>query len=309
LVTRIVCVRAPNPSALTLDGTNSYLIFGDGEALCIDPGPQIASHLENLQRVAAAAGARIAAICVTHGHPDHAPGAPLLAAATGAPVHAFAANLDTGASLRGGALLRDGCAVAVRGAFLTAYEAPGHTSDSLVFYEARERALFAGDVVLGTGTVVVAPPGGDMRAYQATLARLLERFRDARTIYGGHGPPVSDVRKTLLEYMEHRQTRETEILATLDCGEKTIPAMVRIVYANVDAQLWPAAARQVLAYLLALEREGRIRSRPMPEAPDSEDAAMLNPDWTKLAGSADARVLEAELGAPSRLEWRAYSNA
>jgi len=40
------------------------------------------------------------------------------------------------------------------------------------------------------GSVVIAPPGGAMRSYQATLRRLRDEIPDARRIYGGHGPPV-----------------------------------------------------------------------------------------------------------------------
>lgn len=289
MVSRIACVRAPNPSAMTLDGTNSYLIFGDGEAICIDPGPPIAAHVDRLVREAAAGNARIAAICVTHGHPDHAPAARPLAEATGAVVHAYASGM------------RDGETAAVRGASVTAYEAPGHTADSLVFYETEERALFTGDVVLGTGTVVIAPPGGDMRAYQATLARLRERFGDALRLYGGHGPPVFEARAKLDEYLEHRRVREAEIIAQLKTHECTIPQIVRHVYARVDAMLWPAAARQVLAYLQALEHEGRVRSRETGAPTTQQDAAMLDPDWSTLAGANDARVIEAELGASMTL--------
>ncbi|HZZ65514.1 MAG TPA: MBL fold metallo-hydrolase, partial [Candidatus Baltobacteraceae bacterium] len=86
---RIMLVRAPNPSAMTLSGTNSYLIDGEnGEAICIDPGPEIERHIDALLATAAMRGVRIALICITHGHPDHAPGARLLAQRTGAPVAA-----------------------------------------------------------------------------------------------------------------------------------------------------------------------------------------------------------------------------
>ncbi len=41
----VTLVRAPNPSAMTLQGTNSYVLdCGDGDALVIDPGPAIERH-------------------------------------------------------------------------------------------------------------------------------------------------------------------------------------------------------------------------------------------------------------------------
>ncbi|MBD5634203.1 MAG: MBL fold metallo-hydrolase, partial [Candidatus Eremiobacteraeota bacterium] len=84
-------VLAPNPSPMTLEGTNSYLVFDAARAaIAIDPGPPDAEHCDALIAAAAARGAKITAIAVTHGHPDHAPGAAILHAKTGAPVYAHA---------------------------------------------------------------------------------------------------------------------------------------------------------------------------------------------------------------------------
>jgi hypothetical protein len=49
-VTRVL---APNPSLMTLSGTNTYLVGGD-ELVVIDPGPDMPEHLESI--VATAAG-------------------------------------------------------------------------------------------------------------------------------------------------------------------------------------------------------------------------------------------------------------
>ena len=257
VTSRITLVRAPNPSPMTLDGTNSYLIDGgNGEAICIDPGPAIDAHVEALLQRPAEMHCKISAICLTHGHPDHAPAAAILRERTGAPVYAHeASRIAHDRSLKEGDIVRAGDAA------LQAIATPGHSSDHLVFYEAREHALFTGDVVIGQGYVLVAPPDGDMRAYLRTLQRLFDDFPDAQTIYGGHGEPVHDPKAKLQEYIEHRRTRENELIAALQQGERSIPELVRSIYASTDPELWPAAGEQLLAYLIALEREGRVRSR------------------------------------------------
>lgn len=291
--TRIALVRAPNPSAMTLTGTNSYLIGGgNGEAICIDPGPAVERHVDALVNAAAQMECRIAAICLTHTHPDHAPAAPLLQRRTGAPVMAHAGSEfphDRG--------LHDDDAVRVGDAELRVVESPGHTFDHLVFYEEREGALFTGDTVLGSGYVVIAPPNGSMREYQQTLARMLELFPDARTIFGGHGEPVRDPQTKLREYIAHRVSRQNEILTALAGAEMTIPQLVRRVYAQTDPILWPAAARQLLAYLIALEQEGRVRSYALERPMTGEEHAILNPEWAAIVGEEHARTVEAELGA------------
>jgi glyoxylase-like metal-dependent hydrolase (beta-lactamase superfamily II) len=295
---RITLVRAPNPSAMTLSGTNSYLVdCGNGEAICIDPGPVIERHIEALLDRAAATHTRISLICLTHTHPDHAPAAPVLAQRTGATIAAHAQT-----EFPHTRDLHDGEHIRLGDTTLIAVDAPGHTFDHLVFYEPREGALFTGDVVLGEGYVVIAPPNGAMRAYQQTLARLLAEFPEAKTIYGGHGEPVRDPQAKLRDYLSHRESRQREILRALERGPQTIPELVRMIYRDTNPILWPAAARQMLAYLLALEQEGRVRSHELPRGLSADEHAILNPEWNTIVGEEHARTVEAELGAMLRLD-------
>jgi glyoxylase-like metal-dependent hydrolase (beta-lactamase superfamily II) len=289
---RVERILAPNPSPMTLEGTNSYLVFdGKGAAIAIDPGPADAGHIERIATYAQSQGAAITAIAVTHGHPDHAPGAALLHKRTGAPVHghrgaAFPVDVPCG----------EGDRITAGDARLDVIEAPGHTRDHLVFSLASSAALFTGDVIVGRGTIVIAPPHGDMRDYQATLERLRTEFPDVRTIYGGHGDAIAAPRAKLDEYIEHRKKRERELLAALENGERTVPELVETIYAAVSPVLWPAAARQLVAYLIALEREGRISARSLGRAPTESESAILNPDLSRIVDPETAAIARAELG-------------
>lgn len=295
---RIALLRAPNPSAMTLSGTNSYIIdCGRGRAVCIDPGPPHVAHVERLAEHAAQRNLRIEFILVTHGHPDHAPAAALLRERTGAIV---ATHLRSEVPHQ--RALRDNETLRVGSAAFKIVDAPGHTFDHLVFYDTQERALFTGDVVLGEGTVVIAPPGGAMRPYQATLERLAREFSGAQRIYGGHGEPVDDPAAKLQEYIAHRRFRENELLVALAARPQSIPDLVTSIYARTKPILWPAAARQMLAYLLALQQEGRVRSNALERPLTPQEHAILNPQWETIVGAEDARVIEAELGALLRLD-------
>jgi len=289
---RVARLRANNPSPLTLDGTNGYVVrVGPRSLVAIDPGPVDDRQRDAFLAAARDAGATYAAILVTHGHPDHFPGAEPLAAATGAPVYAHPL-----ARFPHDRTLADGERLEFADAAFVVLHGPGHAPDHLVFVLDDERALFTGDIVLGTGTVVVAPPSGEMRTYQRTLHRLRDEYGDAHAIYGGHGPDVRDVRAKLDEYIAHREARERGILAALGSDGATIPEIVARVYAAVDARLWPAAARQVLAHLLALESEGRVRAEPLEREPTPAEAALLNPDLSRLDENLGADVIRAELG-------------
>ncbi|MBV8155079.1 MAG: MBL fold metallo-hydrolase [Candidatus Eremiobacteraeota bacterium] len=288
----VTLVRAPNPSAMTLTGTNSYVVdCGAGQALVIDPGPPIDAHVNALIETAKAKDLHVAAIALTHGHPDHAPAARPLANATGAPVYAHPGSSvkhDRDLALEGHLRVGD-LAFGV-------IDAPGHTFDHVVFYLPPERALFTGDVILGEGTVVIAPPGGAMRPYQHTLQRLEDEFGEARTIYGGHGPVVEDAQAKIREYIEHRRARERELLAALAEGEQTIPELVLRIYGENRPVLWPAMARQMLAYLIALEGEHRVASRRLDRAMTDRERWILNPPLEQIVGPEQAEVIAAELG-------------
>src|SRR5947208_4857751 len=83
MIRRIV---ARNPSPFTFRGTGTYVI-GHGEVAVIDPGPDLAEHVEAL--VAGLAGEQVTHILITHTHRDHSPAARALQAATGAPTYGF----------------------------------------------------------------------------------------------------------------------------------------------------------------------------------------------------------------------------
>jgi glyoxylase-like metal-dependent hydrolase (beta-lactamase superfamily II) len=244
-MTNVRRVLAPNPGPFTLDGTNTWVI-GERPSVVIDPGPDDAAHILAVIEEAEP----VAAILLTHRHPDHAPGARRLADATRAPVRSFQPE-DGEQSLADGEVVEAG---EVR---LRVIHTPGHTPDHVCYLVEDERLLFTGDTVLGRGTSVVDPPEGNMAAYVRSLQVL--RGLEPRTMYPGHGPVVFTPVGKLDYYIQHRAQREGQVLEALAEGKQRPDEMVPGIYGSeVPPEMYPAAARSVLAHLVKLEREGRV---------------------------------------------------
>jgi glyoxylase-like metal-dependent hydrolase (beta-lactamase superfamily II) len=221
----VLRIRAPNPSPMTLDGTNSYVVG----RWVVDPGPDDPGHLDAVRR---AAGGPIEGVVLTHSHTDHAEGA----AALGAPV----------------TLPGDGDEVGPFRAIAT----PGHAPDHVCLLAGR--ILFTGDTVLGEGSVFIAPGEGSLSAYLASLRRLREL--DLEVLCPGHGPYVWDPRAKLDEYIEHRLDRERRLIAALEAGARTSDELLDAAWSDAPPALRPAAELTLRAHLEKLQEEGRLPS-------------------------------------------------
>jgi glyoxylase-like metal-dependent hydrolase (beta-lactamase superfamily II) len=253
---RARCVLAPNPSPMTLDGTNTWVIAepGSGTAVVVDPGPADEDHLRRVADHVSAGGRRVELILLTHGHRDHSGGARRFAELTSAAVRA----LDPAHRL-GEEGLNGGDVIAAGGCELRVVASPGHSADSLCFLLSADQALLTGDTVLGRGTAVIARDGnlGDyLRSLDAL--RSLVGSAHVRVLMPGHGPLARDPAATLDHYIAHRAERLAEVEAALDAGDRTVDEIVGRVYAQIDPAVRPFAAWSVRAQLAYLAGRGAL---------------------------------------------------
>ncbi len=255
LVTRVL---APNPSAMTLDGTNTYVVGapGSGRAVVVDPGPAVDAHLAAVETALAGRDARLVAVLVTHHHGDHAEAAAPWSRHFGVPV----AAADPAVAGPGGRVLAAGETLTLAGTSLDVVATPGHTADHLAF-RLESGAVLVGDHVLGRGTSVVTHPEGDVLAYLESLRRVHDLGPSA--LYCGHGPELTEDPTAVLDfYLAHRAHRERQLLDLLAGGPRTVDELVAAVYAEVPRGVWPAAAQSTRATLDKLVAEQRVVPGP-----------------------------------------------
>jgi glyoxylase-like metal-dependent hydrolase (beta-lactamase superfamily II) len=244
---RATCLLAPNPSPLTLDGTNTWLIAepGSSSVIVVDPGPDDEGHLRRVLAEAVAGDRRVTRIVLTHGHSDHSAGAAWLAGLSGAPVQAAdpAHRLGTDGLAGGDIVTGAGCELRV-------VATPGHSADSVSLLLPADGVLLTGDTVLGRGTAVIAADG-NLGDYLRTLDQLrdLAEAMAVRLLLPGHGPVLADPVGTLDYYISHRGERLDQVRSALAAGARTPAEIVAMIYTDVDRSLWPAAEWSVRAQL------------------------------------------------------------
>jgi glyoxylase-like metal-dependent hydrolase (beta-lactamase superfamily II) len=261
---RFLVVPGHNPGPYTGQGTNTYLILGAVPTL-IDAATGAPEHIDAvaaaLDEAGGVEGSPLAQVLATHAHVDHISGAAALAGRW--PGARFAKRPWPGHDERSGITwqaVRENELVPAGDVSLWAVHTPGHSPDHLCFFEPRSGLLFAGDLVINDGTVVIpASHGGSLVAYLDSLRRVLEL--QPRRILPGHGRAIDQPAALIRSYLAHRLARERQILDCLADGPLTVSAIVERVYGGLSQELSGAAGENVLAHLVKLRDEGRAVDR------------------------------------------------
>ena len=250
-------VLVPNPSYAALEGTNSWVIRGEGDeaSIVVDPGPADEGHLNVLQ----AKADKVALILLTHRHHDHADGAERFRQLTGAPIRALDPSHTSGAEP-----LTDGEVISVEGVTprVKVVATPGHTSDSVCFFvypgedtDGKPEGIITGDTIAGRHTTMISETDGDLGAYLDTLEMLEEKGKGVMLL-PGHGPEGEDLSAYARKYIDRRNQRLDQIRQALkEYGDNAdINTLVDAIYDDVDPVLRGAAeqsTRVALRYLNA----------------------------------------------------------
>ncbi len=137
---------------------------------------------------------------------------------------------------------------------LKALHAPGHARGHLCFYDEKFGFLLSGDNVIGAGSVIIAPPEGNMIDYLNSL-ETMKNLPNLKFLCGSHGAAIFGAKDKIESYIAHRLERERKILEAIESGAKSLIEIVKKVYADVSPELWKLAEKSVEAHLEKLSAE------------------------------------------------------
>ena len=264
----VVRVTAPNASAYTFTGTNSFLLGHERLAL-VDPGPADAAHAAALR--AAISGRPVSAILLTHTHRDHSASAAAWAKELAAPLwfggpHRLSRPLrrfelnPIGRSCNWDLVpdrtLVDGENIAEGDMAVTVHATPGHCANHLAFGIAGTAMLLSGDHVMGWNSTLVSVPDGSMADYFASLDRLIAL--PYRRYLPGHGGAIADGPTHASALKAHRRLRNSQVIAAVRDGARRIGQVVDRIYPQQPAKVRFAARLTITAHIEYLEASGDL---------------------------------------------------
>ena len=267
----LVRITAPNASAYTFTGTNSFLLGHERLAL-LDPGPDDPAHLAALH--SAMAGRRLEAIILTHTHRDHSAAAARLARSYDVPVwfggrhrlsrplRRFERNVlrrSCDWDLVPDRTLVDGETIAAGDLAISVHTTPGHCANHLAFAIKRTDMVLVGDHVMGWNSTVVAAPDGSLDDYLASLDKIIA-LPQTRYV-SAHGGEIADGPAFARALKAHRLMRNGQLLEVLRAGPTTLAAATRAIYPTLKGRLALGARRTLLSHAEYLEARGEIEIR------------------------------------------------
>ena len=260
----ITRITAPNASAYTFTGTNSFLL-GHERLAVLDPGPDDPVHLAALAD--AIGGRPVDAIILTHTHRDHSASAARLARDLGAPLwfggpHRLSRPLrrfernpirkSGDWALLPDRILSDGENITAGDLPLIVHTTPGHCANHLAF--SAGDTLLSGDHVMGWNSTLVSVPDGSMADYLASLDKVIAL--PCRQYLPAHGGPITDGPGYASALRAHRQMRNHQVVAAVSAGARTVTAIVAAIYPSQPLPVRRAAGMTIMAHVEYLEGLG-----------------------------------------------------
>jgi glyoxylase-like metal-dependent hydrolase (beta-lactamase superfamily II)/8-oxo-dGTP pyrophosphatase MutT (NUDIX family) len=274
LIDGVVVIDTRTPTLLPATHTNC-VVLGTGDVMLVDPATPYEDERERFDLVLRTIleERRVRGVFLTHHHHDHIGDAARLARKHKVPVYCHeetARRVDLGVDVDGAplklVLVADGDEFELGARRFRCVFTPGHAPGHLCLFDVDARLLIAGDMIAGTGSILIDPPEGHMATYLRSLDRLVALA--PRALIPAHGPLLVDATKRLADQKAHRLKREASVQAAIVAGAADVDAVVSAVYGDdTPPQMFAFAARSVRAIVEKLvedkaivEVDGRWRS-------------------------------------------------
>lgn len=257
----VVPVRTPTLPPAT--HTNCYVV-GTQRLTIIDPAspyPEEQAKLALYLKKRFEDGEFVERIVLTHHHGDHVGGVEALrrfckVQGMQPPVLAHEITKSLLASTIGvDETITDKDVISCGSRMLQAHFTPGHAPGHLVFQDLKSKAIIAGDMVAGVGTIVIEPHEGDLGLYLQSLQHM--RDLNPAVLLPAHGPPMAQADAILAFYIAHRHQRTEQIRAALaKLGNASPLQIAPIVYHDIPVEVHILAARQIHTHLRWMREHG-----------------------------------------------------
>lgn len=242
-------VLAPNANSWTFEGTNTWVLTGGGDAVVVDPGPDDPEHLDAIDAVVRAAGARVRTVLLTHHHGDHALAARPLAERWRS---AIMPRVQQG-------VVPEGTRVDVGDLEARSIRTPGHTSDGISLVLPGQRLVLTGDTVIARVNSFIGHPDGTLGDMLASMRRLASVVDDDWTFLPGHGPLVREPRSYVTARAADRLRRVDQVAAHVGRGRSS-EEIARALHPHLEHTRLRAAQASVEAILHYLDADHLSRS-------------------------------------------------
>lgn len=244
-------VAVPSDTLPPATATNAW-VLGDERVTVIDPGGR-----DDAARAAlwdALRGRTVERVLLTHHHADHTAGVDALLQQSGA---RLAAHPVTGELLQRtiDEPLEDGDVLHIGKNQWRVLFTPGHAAGHIALVDDHHKIAVVGDLLAGTGTILISPPDGHLATYLESLERIRES--GATTALPAHGPPL-DLLALTTQYIQHRHQRTDQVREGLRRGPATAFTLAGHIYPDLPSSFLPIAAMQVRAHLTYLAERGEI---------------------------------------------------
>jgi endoribonuclease LACTB2 len=235
--------------------TNSYILADEHKAVLIDPGFYEESSLESVKQTSQ--NVRLESIVLTHTHPDHIEGIPLVRKIyPEVPIFVHELELAKVSHFQNVQALEMNKPLTVGRLEFHPIFTPGHSPGHVSFYEPISRLALVGDMLAGFGSIWIGTPDGNINNYFESLEKL--RTLNATVLAPGHGEVIYNVSEKLDEVKHHRLQRLEQVAGALMAKPLSLNELRLQIYPEIDSRMATLAERSLLALLEKLEQDRKV---------------------------------------------------